>query len=1449
MTLPVPINAIGHPEGIAGRPVGAGAGPMTALTAAQIREISETYSAAEVDGLIGAVDLSGLVPYTGATGNVDLGAHNLTTTRVQSTGNLYLGQASNWPAQIGYTTIYSSYLGITGIYGIAFAMGTGGMAMTNGGALYPLLNNRHDFGTSSLRWKSAYFSSVLTASDLVTENGTSPTSINVHSTYTSATSFESLKIQSQTAGSYRIGSAIGSAGGTNRDLEFGTWDSAGTFSSKLTIGTDGTLTMQQSVALADSSGNGIMPINKRLLLRVSNTSAAMAFNSNSTNLGFLVAANEGGLGWGNPGGSGSFNAQLNLVSGVITANNFDKTARVGISCGSLQLGDTATLAASTTSASSLNIPSGVAPTTPTIGDIWHESDTLKYQDSTTTRTLATETYVDSAVSGVDLSGYVPYTGATAALNLGAFGLSASTGTFSGDVSSSTQIFRGNSLIPISGDSSYLYGNQGGLAARFRRQGVTWYQYSGGGHLIFNGSTGNSWDPVYVSKQFLPNGSLSIGSVTAPFTGNFSTYYSTINGTTATEILVHNTYTSSTSFETLRVKANTGAAYQIGSAIGSAGGTNRDLEFGTWNSAGTFTAGLTIATTGKVRVGPFKESYYGYASAHHMRVVSNQSVGYSLQDANSTAEWQTTIYGGECYSGMISPSTPYKLVMGNRVDLAPITIATSRRVGINTPTVVNIAASCHITGIETSIPSLIVDGMAGQTANLQEWRDSSDTVLTSVGPTGFITCDGGLSDSLFLGEVHPTFAGNKQTAVGVLAKASSAQGSCVAVGYNAYATGWGSTAIGAWTRASGEKSLAISGNNTSSTGAAEASGQISIAIGASAKATALGAIMMGAGTNSTSYSFSVGNFPVLCGSVVASNGTTPTSIEARNTYTSATSFETLRVKANTGAAYQIGSAIGSAGGTNRDLEFGTWNSAGTFTAGLTLSANGSIVQSDAPSGRTTGLELGNGIAGAASNYDYIKFKTNWGDVDINVWGGRLVFAGGGMSSVGAPSLLADYAGYLGISSGNVLSAAADIVLKRYAATTAWNAQADGGVRVRNLADSADAPLSASTGTFSGAIAVNFPSSTYATVTSWTAGGVTKASIRDDGQITGSSFYSTSGGTAVDVGNGTVRCNRIVQGGSVTVLDRAGQFLNGNTSLQANAGVEVRPAAGYGVHVLNSTNAQQLSIYNTYTSATSYETLQIKANTGAAYQIGSAIGSAGGTNRDLEFGRWDSAGTWTPRAVVNSSGIQLPGFNQRIYFGSKSTEYIGNAHDTTSTGINISINGKDHLVDSLGISHSSAGTKGGVYYSGGALGTSGLVAASRQGVLCDGDSTAGLTALKVWDNDTGALVRIKNNGSLLQFDGQTADVNLNTVTLAEAPTASMHAATKQYVDTSRMYSTEEYASTATYNYFGFTTVDGLWKVNRFDVTTGAKTTAQDSNNGPGTYADLTAAWVDYLTLTYS
>ena len=77
---------------------------------------------------------------------------------------------------------------------------------------------------------------------------------------------------------------------------------------------------------------------------------------------------------------------------------------------------------------------------------------------------------------------------------------------------------------------------------------------------------------------------------------------------------------------------------------------------------------------------------------------------------------------------------------------------------------------------------------------------------------------------------------------------------------------------------------------------------------------------------------------------------------------------------------------------------------------------------------------------------------------------------------------------------------------------------------------------------------------------------------------------------------------------------------------------------GLHIFNNTltSAACLGVYETWTSSTSFGRLQIKANAGAAYQIGSAIGSAGGTNRAIDFGHWSAAGTFTSALSIASTG---------------------------------------------------------------------------------------------------------------------------------------------------------------------------------------------------------------------
>lgn len=113
----------------------------------------------------------------------------------------------------------------------------------------------------------------------------------------------------------------------------------------------------------------------------------------------------------------------------------------------------------------------------------------------------------------------------------------------------------------------------------------------------------------------------------------------------------------------------------------------------------------------------------------------------------------------------------------------------------------------------------------------------------------------------------------------------------------------------------------------------------------------------------------------------------------------------------------------------------------------------------------------------------------------------------------------------------------------------------------------------------------------------------------------------------------------------LMTTAGIALNGSDlSASSYASITCGPSAGVldirGVGWPSSnaaTTSQTLRLFNTYTSTTSFENLQLKANSGAAYQIGSAVGSAGGTNRAIDFGHWNAAGTFTSQLSLLTSGV--------------------------------------------------------------------------------------------------------------------------------------------------------------------------------------------------------------------
>jgi hypothetical protein len=145
-------------------------------------------------------------------------------------------------------------------------------------------------------------------------------------------------------------------------------------------------------------------------------------------------------------------------------------------------------------------------------------------------------------------------------------------------------------------------------------------------------------------------------------------------------------------------------------------------------------------------------------------------------------------------------------------------------------------------------------------------------------------------------------------------------------------------------------------------------------------------------------------------------------------------------------------------------------------------------------------------------------------------------------------------------------------------------------------------------------------------------------------------------ALDVVGGIARSNafelstNLITGGLVTqngieMQSAAQMYLNqgGNTAIKITGGV-VRMNSTNGMQIGTSgtevtlvgtanvldqrsgVNAQTFRLYTTYTSATSYETLNLKGKAAANFEIGPESGSAGGTLRGLTIGGY-AAGTAT------------------------------------------------------------------------------------------------------------------------------------------------------------------------------------------------------------------------------
>ena len=162
-----------------------------------------------------------------------------------------------------------------------------------------------------------------------------------------------------------------------------------------------------------------------------------------------------------------------------------------------------------------------------------------------------------------------------------------------------------------------------------------------------------------------------------------------------------------------------------------------------------------------------------------------------------------------------------------------------------------------------------------------------------------------------------------------------------------------------------------------------------------------------------------------------------------------------------------------------------------------------------------------------------------------------------------------------------------------------------------------------------------------------------SIADDGDIivngriefdasAGRFGYGRAGGYNTNFQAGETGAGYAFSGGWGG-LKALGGIGDTGAELLSAGGITLKTATAKGVHIGNGTDPKSVSVYNTYTSTTSYERLEIAWATNVA-TINTTAGSAGGTKRGLqicsattdELGFFGATPVDQPATVADPSG---------------------------------------------------------------------------------------------------------------------------------------------------------------------------------------------------------------------
>jgi hypothetical protein len=452
-------------------------------------------------------------------------------------------------------------------------------------------------------------------------------------------------------------------------------------------------------------------------------------------------------------------------------------------------------------------------------------------------------------------------------------------------------------------------------------------------------------------------------------------------------------------------------------------------------------------------------------------------------------------------------------------------------------------------------------------------------------------------------------------------------------------------------------------------------------------------------------------------------TSPALLSITETYTSTTSFGSFQIKANAGAAYQIGSAVGSAGGTNRAIAFGHWDAAGAFSSQWSVLTTGVLYSTAASGAETLRTAGGQYIGGTMCNLLHVSLNGWWGLTQTSTGGisfgsGHKLVWGSGTSNAPATGTSGDIglarnaAGVLEVNTGTI-GTLADLILSKATLTQvvatsgsptaftvtgaahttlalsteatdvnfnlARTVQFATGALTTQRAMRIQAPtysfVGASTITTASTLSISGPpvAGTNATITNAYALNVESGRIGFTGGFgTGGIYFGGAGAYyAPHISSGS---NQLVIAAQAQVdwifsNSQYMQFYNGhistNGSIQLggttyNTGdINIIRDAAGVLATRNGTNAQSFGVYGTWTSTTSYERVNVRGKASANFEIGPENGSAGGTLRGLTIGGYP-AGTAT---IVGWAQ-----FRPNASTGALEAFYLGPIADSTAVGGN-------------------------------------------------------------------------------------------------------------------------------------------------------------------------------------